>query len=774
MPNPARKHWFLAVAALIGVVAISFAAFHVATPASAATITVNTSADVEPPADDSDCSLREAISNANVDGQTYDDCDPADGDDLIVFDPAVTMITLDYFLPEIQDADGLTIDGDETVTISGDNNYRPFFIIPDADLTLQNITLTMGNQGTGSGGAILNQGTLVLDTVQITNSNANLGGGGIANFGTGTATMTDSSISGTSSIAGDGGGISNAGMFTINNSDISGSAFGNGGGVSNEGTLIIEAGSSISGQGVNGGGIYNQTSATLTDSTVTNSNATLGGGIYNIGVFTLDNSDVIENIAANNAGVHNGVDSVLHVLSGSRINGNTSTTSGGGLGNEGTADVTDSNIDGNTAANFGGGILTAQESQLTITDSTVSNNTATAGSGGGIEMSRGTLTVLNSEINGNDAGDDGGAINSFDGIFTTTLTNVTMSGNTAVNQGGAIYAGVTSSTLAIHRSTLSGNTAGFGGALYVRISSATIANSTISTNTAQYGGGIYSGENGTTTLINSTVANNTATTLGAGIYNPDDVAGTTNLTNTIVAEQQAGADCAGLGIVSHGHNLDSLNTCNLNATGDIHDGFASLGALADNGGPTFTHALIPFSDAIDAGDDAVCAADPINNDDQRNTSRPKGAHCDIGSYEAAVTTPTPTESPTPSPSPVGTPTPTPTNAPGTDTELWGDNDCSGVITIVDAIRDFLAILFPEDVEPIAGCPEMGSTIQAEEPADEQALPQGGGPLIWGDVHCTESIEETDALAVLYYIVGLPDLGHSGFCPEVGQAITFTQ
>ena len=54
-----------------------------------------------------------------------------------------------------------------------------------------------------------------------------------------------------------------------------------------------------------------------------------------------------------------------------------------------------------------------------------------------------------------------------------------------------------------------------------------------------------------------------------------------------------------------------------------------LGALADNGGPTLTHALLTGSPAIDAGNDAACPAT-----DQRGVTRPQGAHCDIGSYEA--------------------------------------------------------------------------------------------------------------------------------------------
>jgi hypothetical protein len=52
-----------------------------------------------------------------------------------------------------------------------------------------------------------------------------------------------------------------------------------------------------------------------------------------------------------------------------------------------------------------------------------------------------------------------------------------------------------------------------------------------------------------------------------------------------------------------------------------------LGPLADNGGPTPTHALIG-SPAIDAADSSSCPST-----DQRGAPRPSGLACDIGAYE---------------------------------------------------------------------------------------------------------------------------------------------
>ena len=56
-----------------------------------------------------------------------------------------------------------------------------------------------------------------------------------------------------------------------------------------------------------------------------------------------------------------------------------------------------------------------------------------------------------------------------------------------------------------------------------------------------------------------------------------------------------------------------------------------LGPLQDNGGPTFTHALLAGSPAIDAGNDGAAPAT-----DQRGTSRPQGLFSDIGAFEVIV------------------------------------------------------------------------------------------------------------------------------------------
>jgi uncharacterized repeat protein (TIGR01451 family) len=159
---------------------------------------------------------------------------------------------------------------------------------------------------------------------------------------------------------------------------------------------------------------------------------------------------------------------------------------------------------------------------------------------------------------------------------------------------------------------------------------ANITNSTFSNNSAgsSFGGGILTW--GNTTLTNNTIYDNSATTSsgggGGGIYIPF---GTTTIKNTIIANN-TGSDCRKFGTLNvAGVNLDSDSTC----TGFTLHGNPLVDSLANNGGPTETHALLSGSPAIDAADDTICAASPVNNLDQRGITRPQGTQCDIGAYE---------------------------------------------------------------------------------------------------------------------------------------------
>src|SRR5260370_17010484 len=74
---------------------------------------------------------------------------------------------------------------------------------------------------------------------------------------------------------------------------------------------------------------------------------------------------------------------------------------------------------------------------------------------------------------------------------------------------------------------------------------------------------------------------------------------------------------------------------------------ALLGALMNNGGPTFTQGLLYNSPALDAGDNTVIGSSLFVNVDQRGVTRPQpiGGTVDIGAYERQHTATRPSPHP---------------------------------------------------------------------------------------------------------------------------------
>ena len=225
--------------------------------------------------------------------------------------------------------------------------------------------------------------------------------------------------------------------------------------------------------------------------------------------------------------------------------------------------------------------ITASGGTVAISDVTIRNGNF-SGIGGGI-FNSGTLALTNSTVSGNSGSDGGGIYN----IGTLTLTNSTVSGNSA---GGAAVGGINVNTLTQTNSPVSGD----------------------SLPSAPSGGGIWNCNGCTADFINTIIAGNNATV--------------------------AGIDCFGT-LTSQGHNLVQ-NVAGCTITGDLTGNITGpdplLGSLQNNGGPTFTHALLAGSPANDSGDDSVVGSPLFLTTDQRGTGFPRlqGAHVDIGAYEA--------------------------------------------------------------------------------------------------------------------------------------------
>ncbi len=114
-------------------------------------------------------------------------------------------------------------------------------------------------------------------------------------------------------------------------------------------------------------------------------------------------------------------------------------------------------------------------------------------------------------------------------------------------------------------------------------------------------------------MENCTLSGNTASDTGGAI---DSYGPSLELTNTIIANTLQGRTCTAT-VSTGGHNLDDDGTCGLFNMGDLSIVPANLAPLGDYGGPTQTIAPLPGSPAINAGDQSVCAAPPVNNLDQR-------------------------------------------------------------------------------------------------------------------------------------------------------------
>ena len=160
-----------------------------------------------------------------------------------------------------------------------------------------------------------------------------------------------------------------------------------------------------------------------------------------------------------------------------------------------------------------------------------------------------------------------------------------------------------------------------------------------------------------------------------------------HLLNTLLSSNTPG-NCLGA-LTDGGHNLSSDASCAFFGMGSMTNTNPKLGPLADNGGPTFTLALLPDSPAIDAGNAVGAPAT-----DQRGVARPQGPRVDIGAYEFQSSTPQITGAKFQSPSSFwlqawGLPNQTYTLQASTKLPLWFDvtnilTGANGMCEVVDS------------------------------------------------------------------------------------------
>ena len=371
--------------------------------------------------------------------------------------------------------------------------------------------------------------------------------------------------------------VGNNGNLTLNNTTIRGGR--------------VESGySSATYTYYGGGGILNQGVLTITGSIVEdNSNYHFyyfgyGGGIDNAGTLTISSSSIRDNTTS---GYWSGDGGAIH-------------------SHNGSVTILNSVISGNTVSGdpaYGGGISISSESSLTVDNSTFSDNYDDgydSAAGGGI-ASWGSATITNSTFTGNevqsvyDEGQGGGIVNAFSGVMV--ITNSTISANSADATGGGV---ANFGEITFNNTTITGNS---NGGVFTSCQDQDTIN--------RFRRTIVSGNTGGEVTLD--YAGNCP---GGVVVNKNNVFGRSNNAGLI------GFSPGATDIVPAG----ALNTI--------------LSPLANNGGPTQTHALPANSPALDRAPNADCTAAPVNGLDQRGQPRNQNGNgaagsndCDAGAFE---------------------------------------------------------------------------------------------------------------------------------------------
>lgn len=323
--------------------------------------------------------------------------------------------------------------------------------------------------------------------------------------------------------------------------------------------------------------------------------------------------------------------------------------------------------------------------KLTLSGVTIQNGAA-GGSGGGI-LSRDSLNVQSSRIRNNETGGAGGAIaneSDKEGLQVTIHESIVLN-NRAGGSGGGVFSlpklVITNSTFDLNQT--SGGQYSYGGGLY-STTQMEMRNSTVSFNTAWEGGGIYN--TAQTVIINSTIVGNFAQTDGGGIRNY--IEGHIKLYSTTIVYNTADADSNGTGFGGGISSPTCVNNCRVvemantllggntrKSVGAVLDDTAGyfellgynliqapggqfvgdttnvllgiapkLSGVGNNGGSTYTVALLSDSPAMDAGNPNGCKDEngKLLKYDQRGEARimdgwgQTGPRCDVGAYEAPL------------------------------------------------------------------------------------------------------------------------------------------
>jgi hypothetical protein len=267
-----------------------------------------------------------------------------------------------------------------------------------------------------------------------------------------------------------------------------------------------------------------------------------------------------------------------------------------------------------------------------------SGSSSTDGVGGAI-FTPGSVLMADSDVVANYASSAGGGIAAADGFLSKyssisynqsyiaggmyALGNITIDNSTIANNQGGTVGGAfllgsgATSPITLLNSTVSGNSANVAAGVAVMKYASRIANTTIAFNTEanagdhKYGAGLYVGNGTAASIESSIIANNY---LNHSVYG-------------LLADDMGGGTGASL---DGSNSLTRFVVSPLVAPAGTIYADPMLASLSNNGGLTLTHALLPGSPAIDAGNN-----DAAVSYDQRGTGYPRviGANADIGAFE---------------------------------------------------------------------------------------------------------------------------------------------
>ena len=282
------------------------------------------------------------------------------------------------------------------------------------------------------------------------------------------------------------------------------------------------------------------------------------------------------------------------------------------------------------------GVVPGTTLKLTLSGLTIGNGNLGGlfnGNGGGVTSD--FLTINDSVISSNNAANSGGGMYAYTSLSMNTST---VNNNKAKFLGGGIQ-GV---TLTIYGSTINGNSAGTGGGLLADLA-VVITNSTVSGNSAGQGSGIDTPSLQSTWV---TITANTGAGQNGGLgWYLENGGQPSSLSHTVIAGNLPGNssfahDFDTSSAITVGGDHSWIGTMNATAQNDLANGVLiascptlGLGPLANNGGGTQTHALVPGSCLIDAGGTTTPIPGIVYDQRGMGFARFVNTHSDIGAFE---------------------------------------------------------------------------------------------------------------------------------------------